>query len=87
MKESIFETLEDEKGNIDFRRAGGMSKRNVLRQFEAILAREAKRLSTAEFSKQVFIRGGGRGEGRGGEGRRERKIKTNSLFVANEGPI
>eukprot|EP00026_Physarum_polycephalum_P003849 Phypoly_transcript_03865.p1 GENE.Phypoly_transcript_03865~~Phypoly_transcript_03865.p1 ORF type:complete len:758 (+),score=108.96 Phypoly_transcript_03865:32-2275(+) len=52
MKESIFETLEDEKGNIDFRRAGGMSKRNVLRQFESILAREAKRQSNAEFSKQ-----------------------------------
>jgi hypothetical protein len=55
MKESIFETLEDEKGNIDFRRAGGMSKRNVLRQFESILTREAKRQSNSEFSKQVWF--------------------------------
>jgi hypothetical protein len=55
MKESIFETMEDEKGNIDFRRTGGMSKRNVLRQFETILAREAKRQSSSEFTKQVKL--------------------------------
>lgn len=53
MKESIFETMEDERGNVDFRRAGGMSKRNIVRQFETILAREAKRQSCSEFSKQV----------------------------------
>lgn len=53
MKESIFETLEDEKGNVDFRRAGGMSKRNILRQFETILVRESKRQNNTEFSKQV----------------------------------
>lgn len=55
MKESIFETMEDERGNIDFRRAGGMSKRNLVRQFESILSREAKRQSCSEFSKQVLF--------------------------------
>eukprot|EP01118_Nematostelium_gracile_P001084 TRINITY_DN1109_c0_g1_i1.p1 TRINITY_DN1109_c0_g1~~TRINITY_DN1109_c0_g1_i1.p1 ORF type:complete len:629 (+),score=144.99 TRINITY_DN1109_c0_g1_i1:341-2227(+) len=52
MKESLFDRFEDEKGNLDFRRASGMSKTKDANRFIAQLQMMAESNSNAVFSFQ-----------------------------------
>jgi DNA helicase MCM8 len=55
MKESLFERLEDEFGNIDFRRTSGMSKQKESLRFISILEREVEKTLKPIFTKQVCV--------------------------------
>eukprot|EP01133_Synstelium_polycarpum_P015356 gene15356-18215_t len=52
MRESLFETFEDEFGNIDFRRTSGMSKSAMVKKYFAILSREVTRQGVDCFSRE-----------------------------------
>lgn len=53
MKESLFETFEDEYGFVDFRRSTGMSKAKQAQAFVAALTRVAARDYNNVFTTQV----------------------------------
>ncbi|KYQ93477.1 MCM family protein [Tieghemostelium lacteum] len=56
MKDALFDSFEDEYGNIDFRRATGMSKSNLGTKYISILSKEAKKRNCKEFSKDEIFR-------------------------------
>eukprot|EP01132_Coremiostelium_polycephalum_P006645 gene6645-8222_t len=51
MKESLFDTFEDEYGNIDFRRSSGMSKTNQAKKYISILMNHATKTGTKNFTR------------------------------------
>jgi DNA helicase MCM8 len=52
MKESLFERMEDEFGNIDFRRTSGMSKSKEVSRFVAALHKNALEKNDSVFTAQ-----------------------------------
>ncbi|EGC40160.1 hypothetical protein DICPUDRAFT_146993 [Dictyostelium purpureum] len=52
MRDSLLDTFEDEHGNIDFRRASGMSNSSKVKSYFSIFLKEASRQNKLEFSKQ-----------------------------------
>lgn len=55
MKESLFQTFEDEYGNIDFRRGTGMSHAKEARRFLSALRRQASLKDDSLFTLDVRI--------------------------------
>jgi len=55
MKDSLFDVLEDEFGNIDFRRTTGMSKLKQVKVFISALDQRAKMSSNNLFSKEQLL--------------------------------
>jgi DNA helicase MCM8 len=55
MKESLYDVLTDEYGQLDFRRTTGMSKSKQVNQFIAFLNQESQRQMKATFSHKELI--------------------------------
>ncbi|EAL65948.1 MCM family protein [Dictyostelium discoideum AX4] len=55
MRDSLLDTFEDEHGNIDFRRATGMSKSGLSKKYISIFNKEASKTGTSTFSKQELL--------------------------------
>ncbi|KAN0025797.1 hypothetical protein ACTFIU_000060 [Dictyostelium citrinum] len=55
MRDSLLDTFEDEHGNIDFRRATGMSKSGLSKKYISVFNKEASKTGTSTFSKQELL--------------------------------
>ncbi|KAK5581664.1 hypothetical protein RB653_001701 [Dictyostelium firmibasis] len=55
MRDSLLDTFEDEHGNIDFRRATGMSKSGLAKKYISVFNKEASKTGTSTFSKQELL--------------------------------
>ena len=57
MKESLYQTFEDQYGNVDFRRSSGMSNAKQLKGFVTAVKKQSDLLNKDTFPKQVMTKG------------------------------